>query len=200
MVSLVDQSLNYIKNLMSSSLPRGLLFHNIQHTMEVVQASYIIGSETLKNEQQIVEIMLAACFHDSGFIHCYSDHETASAHIAEQFLRSKELDSAKVERISQLILSTQLQVAPQNMSEKILKDADMFHLSKSNYIDYMSKLRQEWSIVLKKEYAELEWLQLNYSFLKKHKYHTDYANKYLQPKKEKNIKMLKEQHLLFVAL
>ena len=56
--------------------------------------------------------MLAAMFHDTGYAFNYSDHETESVRIFQDFIGTEEYDGS--EMVEQLILATGTSAEPLN--------------------------------------------------------------------------------------
>lgn len=131
--------------------------------------------------------MLAAWFHDTGHSHCYSGHEVESAVLAEKFLISKGLNKNRVSAIKELILSTRLEVKPGNLLEEILHDADIQHIGKKNFYRKGQLLRDEWRLILHKNFTDQEWEFMQYRFLTLSRFITQYASEKLGPGRAKNI-------------
>jgi len=75
--------------------------------------------------------------------------------------------------------------------EQVLCDADLYHLSTSDFINKSELLRKEFSLTGNDEIKGKVWLKKNIKFLKKHTFFTDYAKENLLPHKKKNLKKLK---------
>ena len=91
------------------------------------------------------------------------------------------------------IVSTRVPQRPASLLEKILCDADMMHLVSKKFMDRSNRLRKEWEATQQKVYTDLEWLHLNLDFVKKHRFHTSYAQNNLESKKQKTIDVLKKR-------
>jgi hypothetical protein len=71
--------------------------------------------------------------------------------------------------------------------EKVICDADMYHLSAANFQDMSNRLRAEWAS-MGKIFTHTEWVENNQSFLKRHRYWTSYGKKVLLPRKNQNMR------------
>ena len=76
---------------------------------------------------------------------------------------------------------------PKNLLEKVICDADLYHLSLAEYCHLQALLLEEWKRVLSKKCTHEEWTQENLTFLKEHQYWTTYGQTILQKRKELNI-------------
>ncbi|MEM6524715.1 MAG: Pycsar system effector family protein [Bacteroidota bacterium] len=63
-------------------------------------------------------------------------------------------------------------------------------MSTTTYFESLKALRKEWEATQNKVYTDLEWYQLNVSYLTEHTYLTGFGKDYLQPKKERAIELL----------
>jgi predicted metal-dependent HD superfamily phosphohydrolase len=193
-MNIVQKAESYTFNLFKDKLSPDYIYHNFNHTLRVVSNAELILKEEGVNEEEAEIIILAAWLHDTGYTVSHIDHEEKSSEIARNFLKSNDYPEEKISRIIDLIMITQMGVEPETLSEKIIKDADCSHFSDKNYCTVSELLREEWKITLGKEFADLEWAQINrHMLMHKHRFYTDFAKKSLQPLKEANIALLQMQ-------
>lgn len=178
---------SYITRLMAKQLPPNLLFHNFHHTANVVRGVQIIGKRSNLTAEQLEILVIAAWFHDSGHIHTYKGHELESQKLATAFLEKKGYPNEKLVQVLDCIAATTMPQRPKNMLEKVICDADLYHLSLEEYPHLQHQLREEWERVLDKKYTEEAWQAENLTFLQNHQYFTDYGQQALQKRKLKNI-------------
>ena len=190
--SIVFKAGRYVTSLLINSLPRDMLFHNLHHTTNVVRGVRDITNhlDITKKQQEI--LLLAAWFHDTGFIHTYQGHEAESEKLAKAFLSKVNYDSEKLESVLNCIRSTQMPQQPSNILEQVICDADMYHLSLPEYCHLHKLLREEWRINMHKEWTDQEWIQENLAFLREHHYWTTYGQELLQKHKILNIEKCQE--------
>ncbi|MAN29066.1 HD domain-containing protein [Mesonia sp.] len=193
MNALLERTKNHCQQLLSESRCNELAFHNSQHTKEVFNSAKRIGAHENLSEDDLEIVLLAALFHDTGNMDCFKGHEYVSAKKASDYLNNINFDSAKTEKVVKCILATRMPQSPTNLLEQILCDADLAHLGKENFISKNRLLREEWSEHLKMCFSNKEWVKLNIDFLECHNYFTAYGKKVLQPQKEINLKILKQQ-------
>jgi predicted metal-dependent HD superfamily phosphohydrolase len=88
-------------------------------------------------------LMLAAWFHDTGFVESEAGHEWISATIASRFLRGHSYPEKKIARVTRCILATKMPRHPRSLSERILCDADLASLGKPSFFKRNEFLRIE---------------------------------------------------------
>lgn len=137
--------------------------------------------------------MLAALFHDTGNSKIFDGHENFGMTEANLFLQNWEYPVDKIALIMDCISATRIPQQPNTTVEKILCDADLFHLGCKSFHKKNKLLRKEWSKFLDLEYDETTWNQMNIKFLKQHIFHTSYGKKILEPIKQGNLKELERQ-------
>jgi len=171
------------------TLPTTMVYHNLNHTREVVKAAEKIGKYANLNEEEMEILMLAAWFHDSGFKFSFENHEEKSIEIAEKFLKDCDYPTEKMEKVLSTILSTTVSQEPTTLIENVLNDADFIHLSKKSYFDKLLLLKSELENVNDEKIMDVEWYEKNLEFLKTHRYFTEYGKTVLGPKVEKNVQV-----------
>lgn len=73
----------------------------------------------------MVDLLIAALFHDSGFTKAYNGNEAFGANIAREWLETEQHPEERIVRIEELILATIPFTPPKNILEKIIQDADL---------------------------------------------------------------------------
>ncbi|MEZ4945084.1 MAG: hypothetical protein R2804_06125 [Cyclobacteriaceae bacterium] len=191
MNSTIGKVREYVTKRMKEELSLDLCFHNWDHTSVVVSASHRIATTSQISEQDSEILMIAAWFHDLGFIHQYQDHEKESQKIAKSFLMSIHFDDKRLSEVISCIEATRMPQSPKTFLERILCDADMAHLGSPDYLNRLALLRKEWLIKLGKAFTDKQWYTENVNFLEQHKYFTLYAWGRYHAGKIKNISRLK---------
>jgi len=135
--------------------------------------------------------MISTWFHDVGYIDGCDDHETKSKAYASKFLKGKGVDDEQIEKVKDCIDATRVKKEPDNLMQKIIKDADSGHLASDDFEATSELLRQEWKLMDIKDYDPDEWIDINIQMLSNiHRYHTSYAKENWQPKKQLNLSEL----------
>jgi hypothetical protein len=132
-------------------------------------------------------------FHDIGYIKIYAGHEEKSATMASDFLILKKIKKTTIKKITTAILATKVPQQPKDIYSKILCDADLMHLTYDSYFDNKKLMRQEWELSGIISLSEKEFDINSVQFFNAHKYHSEYGKLVLQPKKEKNLEMIKNK-------
>ena len=177
----------HVEVLLNSHLSEEFKFHSLSHTNDVIIACNLIATHEQLDSQLLDDLLIAACFHDTGFIKTYENHEEISIQLAEKFGMDHGMSRKRIDNVARLINVTRVHQIPEDLPEKIICDADYSHLSKCNYQEYLHLLRREWELVLNKRYTDKEWLSINMNFLISHKYHTEYAQENWNEMKSNNL-------------
>lgn len=167
-----------------------LTYHNLAHTLDVVkQCERIARKEGITDAHKIYLLKVAALYHDTGFLVTYANHEAAGCEIflsdSLQFGFSKDEERF----VTRLILATRLPQTPGDLFEKIICDADLDYLGRSDFFRIGDGLRREflhYQIISSNE----EWEKLQIKFLSNHHYHTESCKKSRETKKQHNIVQL----------
>ena len=171
-------------DILQNELSLKLTYHTYDHTKAVVDAAMLIGKEEQLNKDEMETVLLAAWFHDTGHRDDYDQHEDKSRVIAREFLTAEKASAEKIEKVDACILATKPDQAPQTKLEKVLCDADMYHISTKDYESWAKRLRKEWASEKKEKYTDIEWYKRNLEFISRHKYHTKYGLEVLAKGKE----------------
>lgn len=193
-MNLIEQTENFVSKLLKDKLSNSYTYHNFNHTFDVVAAvSTLADSENISSSDKEI-LLIAAWFHDTGYIKGCSNHEDSSIVIASDFLMENGKSTDYIEKVAGLIKATKKEYVPQTLSEKIIKDADYYHILNDDYIFSCEGLRNEWENIEGKSFTDKDWVVENLNFLTNiHRFYTDYALENWQPLKEKNIKRLQKK-------
>jgi len=191
--SILDKTRKYVVELMQTKLPDQFVYHNLQHTLEVVSAAQEIGDYSGLNDHQLEVVLAAAYLHDIGYTQNPIKHEDHSIVLSREFLQNLGAEPAYIDEVVSCIEATKMPQSPQNLQEKVLCDADLYHLSSKNYFEKAELLRTEFSTIEKDQITESEWLDMSTVFIDNHQYFTEYARNMLAPKKAKNLKKIKKK-------
>ena len=198
MDTVIADSEKFVIKFLNENLDKKFLYHNLTHTQNVVKKTKELIEGMNVGKKEADRLLIAAWFHDVGFVNGQTDHEEASAKIASEFLRDKQVADDDIVAISKLILATKMTSEPETETEKIIRDADCAHIGSKEFSDLTELLKKEWEFNENKRFSELDWLQENIDFLtKNHRFHTDFASANWQKTKGKNLaQLLKRQKKL----
>ena len=165
MEEIINKSIEYISNLYSKADNTKLLFHNLDHALEVQNNIVEIGENSGLTAKEIFLLRLAAIFHDTGWIENKEDHESRSALIAENFLANNGIPDSDIKTISDLIKITDISLTPKTLLEKVIRDADILHVGRKGFNKKSQLLRTEKQLHLNKSFNDEQWLEKNIDFL-----------------------------------
>ncbi len=187
-MNLIEQSEDFVTNLLKDKLSALYSYHNFNHTQSVVNATKELCEKEKVNAEDREFLLIAAWFHDTGYISGYENHENESIRIASEFLKEKNQSDEFIKKVAALISATAKEYIPKNHLEKIIKDADFIHIISPEYVSTCELLRLELKNTGIIDFSNLEWATENFKFLMtKHHFYTEYAQKEWQPLKEKNL-------------
>ncbi len=192
--NILPETYEYCTKFLENSRCKSLPFHSIEHTIEVYNYAKTIAQYEEVFGSNLEPILIAALFHDTGMAETYVNHEEQSVEYAKEYLSKKKYPEAKIKIVTNCILATKLPQKPKTQAEKIICDADLYHLGIESYIFRNERLRAEWKTFFNQEYTDEEWYKINMDFLQKQKYHTWFGKTVLLNRKDLNYKMLKERH------
>lgn len=185
---------NYVTEFYTHKVDPGFVFHNLDHTEDVAQACSQIADHFQLEDAERFILILAAWFHDTGYsLGSASGHEEESIRIASGFLRDHHVDEEIIQKVGSCIQATRMPQSPVNQVEKILCDADLFHLATEDFKARNQLLKQEQETLLGHKIDKKEWRKNNIEFLSNHKYFTEYGKEVLEPKKYENLLLLQKK-------
>ncbi|MFN6944133.1 MAG: Pycsar system effector family protein [Cytophagaceae bacterium] len=172
---LFDEVNAYVFDLYKNHLSQDFVFHNYQHTLETVEAckKLLKGYEVSESDVEI--LILAAWFHDTGYIHDYKKHEQKSFELAENYLKERNYPKEKLARILTLIAATERGKEPENLLSEILVDADLSNVGSTTFFSKSDLLRAEWENLGIVSCDDVEWEKSQLTFLSSVHFHTQYA-------------------------
>lgn len=181
---------DYVKNLFKDRLSSDYTYHNLEHTIQVVDKIKILAKAENVGPEDTENLLLAGWFHDLGYISDCENHEEESRKAIQDFLRQNQFSEERIQKIGELILATDKFYKPKNHLEEVIKDADLYHLASDDYFRICENLRQEIKEVHHQKFSKLKWAELNISFFAKHQFYTKFAKENWQPEKEKNVEKI----------
>ena len=176
-------------------MPAKYVYHDLQHTQNVVDGAKEIGAQYKLDDQEMELLVIAAWFHDTGYAEGPEGHEERSCAIAKAYLKDQNFSPADLKIICDCILATKLPQNPDNLLEKIICDADLSHLGKSNYWDRCGKVRMEIANLNGAMMSEMEWVEFELNFIENHEYQTAVAKELYDKRKQKHIRLLLKQKI-----
>ena len=183
----------FVNDLFDRKSTIAALYHNFDHTLDVVaNVKEISKAMDLPHEKTEV-IVIAAWFHDTGYLFTPVEHEERSIVIATDFLRKEGYPEQKIKVIAGCIRATKVPQQPKNLIEKVMSDADLLNLGKKDSVEMGEMLRAEIESMSGKTMREKDWIKQSITFFQGHHYHTSYADQKYSQSRNKNLKKLEER-------
>lgn len=188
-MDIIKKAEDYVNQYLKNNLPSKFIYHNFNHTQNVVERiKKISQSYDELTEADKESLIIAGWFHDTGYTVNPDDHEAESQKIAKEFLEEQNYNKEKIQQVLKIIQTTKVGETPESLLEKIIKDADCGHFATEEFEDVSELLRQELKMTKKEKFNVKEWIDENLKVLtEKHKFYTDYARHNWQEKKQENI-------------
>ena len=180
----------YAESILTERLSSTFLFHNVDHTREVVEAAREIGQQSGLGDKEMETLLIAAWLHDVGYRDGRINHERTSMHIARTFLEEQGVGERRIEKVLQCIAATEMPQRPQGPLAEVMCDADLYHLASDTYAEKTELLRQEVSLLTGEKISKRKWLYGNKLFYEKHHYFTEYGRTVLEPRKQANLQKI----------
>lgn len=191
-VNIVNEAAEFVTKLFKENLSSEFTYHNLEHTREVYEGVTELGKNSDLPKDELEVIQVAAWFHDTGFVKGYRDHEYKSIEIVRDYLEKIHFPELKIERIADIIIMTEMKNMPANLSEKIIRDADVLHIGKENFYSKSLLLKSEWENIDSKKYTTTEWLHSSLDFINRTMFFTVYANSKYETVRQQNISLLND--------
>jgi predicted metal-dependent HD superfamily phosphohydrolase len=191
--TLIHKARAHVEALLKAAKPEWVTYHNFEHAKAVAKASKTIGTACRLSAEDLEGVILAAWFHDAGYVEAIEGHEEKSVEIATSFLRENGYPERKIARVAGCIRATKMPQNPKTLMEQVLCDADISHLGTKGFLEVSELIRLEIEHHMGRKLAEAEWLTMNTLFVSGHQYHTDYARTKYASQHAANVAALKER-------
>ena len=190
---LVKEAQVYVTELLNKELSTKLTYHSLRHTEAVVKECRALAPAANLSSDDTEALLLAAWFHDVGYLDVYDGHEFRSMERATAWLTEHQVLPGRVQLIKDLIRATHRDSICENDLQKLLVDADMSNLARDDFRSSAELLRIEWELMLGKSYSNPDWAELQLNFMLGHKYESEAGkDRYRKPFK-KNLDEQRDQ-------
>ena len=191
--TLLDEIKQYVTSFFHTHANDKLIYHNQAHTENVVNAAIEIANHYRLSDLDYFVVVTAAWFHDIGYFIDPARHEEKGAEEAAVFLKRQGVDETTIQTVANCIRATKLPQNPTTLLEKIVADADLFHLGTSKFGEINKVIRKEFIALHNIDISKEEWRIKTIRLLETHQYHTDYARLLLSDTKAKHLEKLQEK-------
>ena len=179
----------FILEMLKRELSPDLYYHSIDHTMDVYNTTKVFAKKESISKADTKLLMIAALYHDSGYLHQREDHESISCNIVRATLPGFDYTESDIETICGIIMATKLPQQPHSILEQIICDADLDYLGRDDFFEIGSRLFRELQAA-KLIANEADWDILQIDFLQKHRYFTQTAQHLRNDKKQVHLNQL----------
>lgn len=188
--NLEKQTAEFVSNLYDSPDVPHYPYHNLTHTVGVVTHAREIATHYSLGERDTFVLVVAAWFHDIG--HLYgpmAGHEERGVTIMQEHLRGLPAELLVV--IGACIMATKLPARPGDLLQKILCDADTYHLGTTYFLQTDPLVRQE--VEMRTGRIIVNWRLRTLDMLRQHQFFTDYCQALLKEGKARNVAWVEAQ-------
>ncbi|QSH41139.1 HD domain-containing protein [Lentisphaerota bacterium ZTH] len=184
-----ENAKKYVIERLRKELPEEIFYHGPQHTLDVIRACEVFAAGEVVAEHDVLLLKTAALFHDIGFIYRLQENEGIGAEIARQELSGFGYTQTDIDKVARLIMATVLAHKPEDVLEKIIKDADLEYVGSERFERHAGELRRELA-AHGRDFTDSEWLDFEIGFMKVHKFYTETCKGLRQKTKDRNLQKL----------
>lgn len=181
-----------ILNKLKNELPANLFYHSIDHTLDVYHCAESIAKEERISDSDLKLLLIAAIYHDAGYLEQNHNHEQISCEIARKYLPQFNYSQENIDLICGIIMATKIPQRPKNHLEEIICDADLNYLGRKDFFDIGENLYRE-MFAFGYIKNKVEWNRIQLDFMRQHHYFTTTVIKHNYSQKEKNIAIVQSK-------
>ena len=181
-----------ILSRLEDELDSRLGYHNIAHTLDVLEQAEVIAiQEKVTDKHDVLLLKTAAIFHDSGFLFVYKNHEEKGCEIASESLKNV-FSEEDIKKVCGMIMATKIPQTPNTLLEQIICDADLDYLGRNDFEPISRNLYKEF-IIFKIIPEDIIWDHIQIKFFESHHYFTGTSISKRNGEKLKHLNILKER-------
>lgn len=188
--NLYKKTEQYVTALFNDNKKPELVFHNLDHTLNVVARTKEIAGHYYLSENDMLVVYITAWFHDTGYL--FADpghHEEKSVELMQEFMKTHTTDDKLSDSVAACIMATKPPRQHDSLLKEIICDADTYHLGTAGFKETNKKVWEEFNANGTTVTAE-EWVLQTSELLKEHQFYTKYCKDLLKKGKKKNMKKL----------
>ncbi|RYD82053.1 MAG: HD domain-containing protein [Sphingobacteriales bacterium] len=184
----------YVSSMYDEYTSPCLHFHNLEHTKQVVKRTNEIAAHYELSSRDSLILFIAAWFHDTGYLFVSPQlHEEKSVELMREFAAKVNLDATDIEEIAACIMVTKMPRNPENALQKIMCDADTYHLGTKDFKKYNKTIKKEFSCTAGETFSLKNFNEHTIGFFNEHVFYTDYCRQLLNEQKTTNMKKLSKK-------
>lgn len=188
--NLYKKTEQYVTALFNDNKKPELVFHNLDHTLNVVARTKEIAGHYYLSENDMLVVYITAWFHDTGYL--FADpghHEEKSVELMQEFMKTHTTDDKLSDSVAACIMATKPPRQHDSLLKEIICDADTYHLGTAGFKETNKKVWEEFNANGTTVTAE-EWVLQTRELLNEHQFYTKYCKDLLKKGKKKNMKKL----------
>lgn len=175
---------SYVQSCFERYLPKGFYYHNWEHTQGVVRLCEQLAQH--QSTEQLETLLLAAWFHDLGYLSSLEAHEAHSITWWRAYAAPLSFSSNQIREVGRCIGATKLGTAAANELAAQLADADLaYSVADAAFETRGTALRKEWAALFNRTYSDAAWDKLQADFLQQAAFQSTQGKHYFQPELEK---------------
>lgn len=189
--NLIQRADAHVYDLLLKELDHSFVFHNYDHAQEVAEVAGELAATAELPASRQEALVLAAWFHDTGYIMSRTDHFAASARLASEFLEREKADPKLRKQVPKLIESLEAR-QPEGELSTLLHDANISYLGRKRFERRANLLRLEEEHHRGKTFTLIEWQERMLERLVQTRYHSQEAHEEFSKRLNKNLASLKD--------
>jgi len=183
----------YVTGLFDQMHSPTLVFHNLQHTENVVKRTKEIAGHYNVSEKEMLVLFAASWFHDTGYLFTEpGKHEEMSCEIMKKFMKDLVPEEQTITDIEGCIMATKSPRNPKDLLQEIICDADTYHLGTKDFKETNKKMWQEEKL-RNPDLKKSDFRNGTIKMMEDHVFYTNYCKELLDERKNKNLKKLKQK-------
>ncbi len=171
--ALVKAAKKYVTELFERELAPHLTYHSLHHTETVAKECRALAAAAALPPADTERLLLAAWFHDTGYLDVYDGHEYRSMERAAAWLAENYYPATDIDIVTELIRATHRNEKADTELQKMLVDADMSNLADKEFQARAELLRTEWEVALGETHSTPAWAELQMAFMQGHRFHSE---------------------------
>lgn len=180
---------DYVSSMYEEYKNECLYFHNLDHTKAVVKRTNEIAAHYQLSQRDSLVLFVAAWFHDTGYLFVSPHlHEEKSVQLMREFADKVKINEADADEISACIMCTRSPRNPVTQLQKIICDADTYHLGTKDFKQTNKAIRKEFSCTSGESFNMESFNAHTVAMLEDHEFYTEYCRQLLTDQKNKNMK------------
>jgi len=168
----LEEVSEYVFRLLKENLSPKYVYHNFQHTLETVEACKKLAAGYALSKEDLESLLIAAWFHDTGYIYLYKGHEDKSIEITHSYLEAQKYPEEKIAIVKDCIEATKRVDIPRSILGKIIADADIIQIGEPTFFKKSALLKIEWENFNIRSCTTLDWAKTQLEFLQNTHFHT----------------------------